>query len=124
MTRFTHNAYILAELAGCAAPDFDSDGATFLVGIMHAVEDAIDNDETDEEALDQIANDAPDGAIVRRWQEFVDLKGWQIDTTDLTGDRISARALSEHAHSVLFLIAENLVKALIAEHNAKNTDGE
>lgn len=131
MPIFTHNVIELANLAGCGQPDStDTDGAEFLIAVMDAVEDAIDNDDANEDTLTDIANDAPSGVIATRWRQFTDLAGWRIDTTDLTGDRISARQLSDHANTVLVVIAENLIAALMNERleavqrYVENTDGE
>ena len=123
---FALNVIELANLAGCyTVPNVDSDGAEFLIAVMDAVEDAIDNgDELDERLISELAYDAPSGVIATRWQQFVDLKGWQFDSTDVIGDRISASRLSEHIRDVLALIAENLIRALVAEYGGKNTDGE
>jgi len=124
MATFTHNVIELATLAGCGQPNSPSSpGAEFLIGIVNAVEDAIDNGELDERLAHELAEDAPAVSTDAKWQQFSDLLAWRIDVTDLTGDRISPRALTEHAHTVLVVIATDLIAALIAEHK-KSTEGE
>ena len=124
MTIFTHSVITLATLAGCGQPDSpDSPGAEFLIAVMDAVEDAIDNDEDDEGTLNEIANDAPAVSTHAKWEQFIDLRGYRVDTTDQYGDRISARSLTDHANGVLVVIADNLIRALVAEREAK-TEGE
>ena len=124
MAIFTHSVITLATLAGCGQPDsVDSPGAEFLIAVMDAVEDAIDNNEDDEGTLNEIANDAPAVSTHEKWAQFVDLRGYRVDTTDQYGDRISARNLTDHANGVLVVIADNLIRALVAEYEAKN-EGE
>src|SRR6187402_881591 len=98
----THNAVTLATLAGSGQPEsVDSPGAEFLIAVRDAVEDAINEGEDDESTLNEIANDAPATSTHDKWQQFVDLKGYRVDTTDQYGDRISARGLTDHVDAVL-----------------------
>jgi len=133
MVTLAHNVIILATLADCPQPDsVDSPGAEFLIAVADAVEDAIDNnDELDERLISEIANDAPAVSTHAKWLQFVDLRGYRVDTTDLTGDRISARALTDHINTVLVMIAERLIAGLITERREtvqnyveSNSDGE
>jgi hypothetical protein len=118
------NTIIYAALAECGQPDTpDSPGAKFLNSVADAVADAIENGEDDERILNEIANDAPAMSTHEKWEQFVDLRGYRVDTTDQYGDRISARNLTDHVNGVLVVIADNLIRALIAEHEAKN-EGE
>lgn len=111
----------LAELAGVGRPERpDSAGARFLLGVRDDLSDWIENsgEPLDATAVEALANDAVPTATSVTWATFYDLAAWQVDVTDLTGDRISASRLTEHAESVLSFVAEALLKALLARIEA------
>lgn len=106
------SVFELAGLAGVSLPDrSDSPGALFLVGVRDEVVDHWDGLSPD--LLHQIAEDAAAVSTYEMWQQFVDLEGWQFDVTDLIGDRISGRELTEHVKVVLYAVADRLVDALM-----------
>lgn len=110
------NAYELAQLADCGEPaNSDSPGAKFLCSMRDALIDAREysGDAFDpDEDLHELADGAVPVYTYQRWQVFLDLAGWQVDTSDY-GDDVRADALTEHAGVVLYVIADALLHALV-----------
>jgi hypothetical protein len=109
------DAWELASLANCGEPDNSaSPGAMFLAHVRDAFTDARERGETDPDGdwLHELADSAVPVYTHSRWLTFVDLNGWEVDASDF-GDDVSADALTEHAGVVLYVIAENVLHALV-----------
>lgn len=105
----------LARLADVAWPPLAGPGERFLFSVRDLLADWIDNADEPLSAapLEELANDSVPRGTHEVWAVFYELDAWQVDVTDLTGDRISARALTEHAEAVLSFIAERLLRGLL-----------
>jgi hypothetical protein len=104
----------LARLAGVQPGDGpNSPGSTFLESIRNSIE--VEDGTPDEDAITSLADDAahwPSSHAV--WLIFTDLRAYREDTTDLTGGTTSVADLTEHARTVLSVIAERLIRDLLA----------
>lgn len=115
--------YELSTLADCAHPGAnDSAGAVFLFNVRAATIDSLKSRDcrlSFEEAA-FIADRSPDYRPAVRWQEFVDLKAYDVDVTDKVSD---GSDLTACAGAALYIIAERLALA-IAERveSATETD--
>ena len=127
----------LANLADCTSPDrpdrhgyahdvsgeeFDpSPGAEFLRSVAYGVSDFLpsDGEEFDPDDVEvadnvsEVADAAPSVYTYQRWREFVDLAAWDEDVTELGGPDDDMTATAGVA---LYMIAERLARALVAEY--------
>lgn len=114
----TWTAFRLSSEADCMSPDSaDSEGARFLGSVRNEIVEAIEQADADDlENLDddgslhEIADNAPDYRTHTRWQEFVDLGGYQEDISEY-GDY--GDDLTRAAGVALFMIADKLVRAIV-----------
>ena len=127
----------LAILADCADPDrhdgigYDPDagtanpspGAKFLRSVETATYEAIDHAGEDFDPDNFDTHEIADGAVPvytsERWAVFVDLAAWQEDPDglDAGGD------MTDRAGVYLYMIAERLASAIVAER-AADDEGE
>jgi hypothetical protein len=117
----TKNPYELASLAECASPDsLTSPGASFLERVADAA-DSIREEGGDEDNVSEAADSAVPVYTHERWQVFVDLAAYNEDVTELgaTGDDLTGCA-----GVALYMIAERLLHALLAEDVDEDADEE
>lgn len=122
------NAWQLADLAGCGAPDApDSPGATFLLRVADAVADQ--REDFDPRDPSDYAHDIADTAVPigtwEMWRTFTDLTAWdQADewADEMGGLTIGGPRLNDHGNGMtavaaigLYRVAEALVLALVSE---------
>lgn len=108
-----------AECGGISGPDTsESAGARFLTRVRDALLEALEHAESCEaqDTHDDLVWEVSDGAVPiythERWLAFVDLAAYQEDTTELGS---GTHDLTELAGVALYVIAERLCHALIAE---------
>lgn len=115
------NAYTLASMAECGAPDkLESPGAYVLAFVRNSVVETWDNDGGKdlgdnhwEDLILGIANDAPSVYTHTRWLEFVDLcaySEWE-EASSIYGSQLED--LDQVAHLCLCVIAERLAHACL-----------
>jgi hypothetical protein len=123
----TYTTHSLARLAGTADPDSDdSPGADLLHSVADGVAELIekwdgatpDNDAGD---LSQIADEAPNPYRFYMWREFVDLCAYNEDPSELGAD---CSDMEKAARICLYMIAERLAAALVAEYDERDSDDD
>ena len=114
-----YTAYTLSDMAACASPDNQtSAGAAWLVGVRDDVLERITPLDTDdfERETEDFAHEIADAAVPvytgEKWATFTDLGAYAEDMSDLACDSTDMDQLSNIA---LYVIAERLVSALLAE---------
>lgn len=116
----TTTPWQLARIAGCSDPDSaTSPGAVFLLDIAAAVAERDQYPDDDSDAAAEIADGAVPVYTAEVWRVFVDLGAWQEDATELGAD---ASDMEQCAKVCLYLIAERLAGALIAEQDDSAAD--
>ena len=122
------SAYFLAGMADCASPNTpESAGAVFLTRVAHDTLAALDYVDavTDERETEDIPSEVADAAVPiythNVWATFTDLAAWQEDPTELMGGEFD---MEQAAKVSLYMIAERLVWALLAEIRQAAEDAE
>lgn len=111
------NANGLAFIAGVSN---DNDAANdFLCSVRDSVLEATDEIDTEDWDLemvdnysgraDEIADAGPSIYTWEMWSQFIGLRAWQEDISDLSGGETDMQKLAQMA---LYVIAERLVRAL------------
>jgi hypothetical protein len=83
----------------------------------------IANGEEPNDVASSIADEAPDYRTYTCWMEFTDLAAWQEDISEL-GDPSAEDLTVTVASRALYIIAERLVYALIAEAKEEDDDSD
>lgn len=115
----------LSGLAECSSPDGpNSAGTAFLVSVRDTLIEAVvsgeitPGEDDGDGVINEIADNAPDVSTHTRWLEFVDLAAYREYPTDLEDDDADRRApnyLFDLTGLCLYVVAERLCHALLAE---------
>lgn len=114
------NAHQLAYLADCASPDnagegdeAPSAGASFLLSVQDEILDAHEYDPWTANACDvfEIADQLVPIYTHDLWETFADLAAYREDVTDFG----PIETMEKGAQVALYMIAERLASALVAE---------
>jgi hypothetical protein len=120
----------LSKLADCMSPDTgNSSGALMLYYVRDASVESVEYGDLhldgyergNERPFREIAAGAPDVYSYPKWQEFVDLGAWQEEIArDVSDDFVEfalgglAEGMDRDGTQALFMIADRLVRALVA----------
>jgi len=114
-----YTTWSLQDMAGCMAPDSkESAGAVFLARVRDDVVERVADYPAEDFAreTEDLAHEIADSAVPvytgEKWATFTDLGAYAEDVSDLAGDSTDMDQLSNIA---LYVIAERLVSALLAE---------
>lgn len=117
-----HGPYTLAQMAETGSPDAKgSPGAIFLIDIRDAVVEAFEEDgQVDERKQGEIADGAASVMTHEKWQQWVDLCGYQEDLSEFGTP--TKEGIGGIADLALYYIAYRLVTALVEELPVTETE--
>lgn len=120
-TRERLTPYELARMADCGSPSsVSSEGAQFLTLVDDTVREriaysgGIDSDDVHELADGCV----PLWSTWQLWQTFTDLEAWNVDTSDYG----TPEDMTQGAATCLYLVAEQLVTALVDHYEEQDDD--
>lgn len=111
-----HNAYELADLADCSAPDsHTSPGAEWLRLVANDAPELYPLSESDRsDRVSELADSDVPIYTHNKWEVFVDLGAWQEDPSELGGETAD---MDKASNICLYIIAERLLLALAEERD-------